>query len=427
MKVNRPFFRNKSRMNNLILHIHPRVIPEKAIRFSLTFGLGGMAVLLVVFLMFTGMLLRFVYVPTPQGAYDSILDIMSNYAFGLLVRNVHYWSATLLIIVTFLHLLRVLYTGAYSAKRGANWVIGLTLMVLVVFMNFTGYLLPWDQLAYWAITVSSNMLEYIPFVGSFLKQSLIRGDEIGPQTLLVFYTLHTGLLPLAMVILMMFHFWKVRKAGGVVLPPEIDGSPLKKVPVWPNLLVRELAVALVLTAFMLLLALFFDAPLQERANPLISPNPAKAPWYFMGFQELLLHFHPVLAVVIIPSFIVGVLFYLPYIKNNNPQKGIWFLSQAGKTTALQAALAGIVIAIAMVLINEYIIKPSFGSFMVKSGIVQLLVIVLSIWAFVSMQKRRYKEGKAEALQAFLSFLFAAFIVYTIIGHFLRGEGMALIF
>ena len=417
----------KNKLDNLILHIHPRVVPEKAIKFTLTWGLGGMAVLLIVFLLVTGILLRFVYVPTPQGAYDSVLNILNNYTFGLLVRNVHYWSATLLVIVSFLHLLRVFYTGAYSAKRGANWVIGLCLFILVVLMNFTGYLLPWDQLAYWAITVTTNMLEYIPVLGKFFKHSIIQGDEVGAQTLLVFYNLHTGLFPLGMIILMMFHFWKVRKAGGVVIPPEPDGATPKKVKVWPNLLVREFAVALVLSAFILLFSLFFDAPLQERANPLVSPNPAKAPWYFMGFQELLLHFQPVVAVLIVPSFIIGLLFYLPYLKNNAPSKGIWFLSQKGKKTALQASIIGVVITITLVISNEYIVKPSALSSFAKSGIIQLLVIAFIAWLMLRVQKSKYKANKAEALQALLSFIFSAFIVLTIIGHFFRGEGMSLSF
>jgi quinol-cytochrome oxidoreductase complex cytochrome b subunit len=135
----------------LLLHFRPRVVPERTLRLSLTWGLGGMAAVLVFLLFGTGLMLKFVYEPFPGRAYDSILYLNNHVPFGQLIRNIHWWSANGLLLVTFLHFLRVFYTGAFAAPRQFNWIIGLTLFTAVIFSNFTGYLLPWDQLAYWAI------------------------------------------------------------------------------------------------------------------------------------------------------------------------------------------------------------------------------------------------------------------------------------
>lgn len=415
------------KLNNLILHLHPKQIPEKALKFTLTWGLGGMAAILIVLLAFTGILLRFAYIPTPEGAYNSILSIKNDVSLGNLVRNIHYWSATLLILVSFLHLLRVFFTGAYTGKRGSNWIIGLCVLILVIFMNFTGYLLPWDQLAYWAVTVSTNMLKYIPLIGEALYRAIVQGPEIGSSTLIVFYSLHTGLFPLSIVILLLFHFWKIRKAGGVVIPVENSEEKIAKVPVWPNLLGRELVTALSLIAFILILSILFDAPLKERANPLLSPNPAKAAWYFMGFQELLLHFQPIIAIFIIPLSVIFGLFYLPYIRNNEPQKGFWFLSSGGLKTVIQATISGIILCSLFVVIDEFWLKPSDLHLFFKSGVIPLILLIVFIYLLVKFQHSKYQTTKAESIQAIFSFIIASFIVLTIIGNLFRGYGMALTF
>jgi len=271
---------------NLILHLHPRKLSRETLRFNLTFGLGGMAALLVIIQIFTGILLKFHYVPNPAFAYDSIQNLQQNILFGELARNLHHWSAVFLLCIAFLHMLRVVFTSAYRKPRHSNWIFGIILMTLVILSNFTGYLLPWDQLSYWAVTISTNLLEYIPLIGHSIKETFIGGEAIGEETLTNFYNLHTALIPATMVVLMSFHFWKVRRAGGVILSEEKKDSPL--VDTQPNLVAREFVVALVLIATLLFFSVFFDAGLLEKANPSVNPNPAKAPWYFMGFQELLL-------------------------------------------------------------------------------------------------------------------------------------------
>jgi len=122
-----------------------------------------------------------------------------------------------LVVITFLHLLRVFFTGGFQSSRKINWLIGLLLFVLIIFSNFTGYLLPWDQLAYWAVTVGTSLLEYIPLIGNSIREFILGGDEVNANTLLIFYNFHTALFPILILLLMAYHFWRVRKAGGVIL------------------------------------------------------------------------------------------------------------------------------------------------------------------------------------------------------------------
>ena len=211
-KDQRKYFRN------LLLHFRPSEVPERTLRLSLTWGLGGMGVVLVFLLIGTGLMLKFVYEPSPGHAYDSILYLESQVPFGQLVRNIHRWSGNGLIFVTFLHLLRVFYTSAFAAPRQLNWIFGLVLFSAVIFSNFTGYLLPWDQIAYWAITISTSMLDYLPVVGTGIKNWVLGGTEPGPVTLINFYALHTAILPALLLFVLPFHFWRIRKANGLVIP-----------------------------------------------------------------------------------------------------------------------------------------------------------------------------------------------------------------
>ena len=279
----------KKPVSSFILHLHPKKVREETLRFKLTWGLGGMAALLMVLQVFTGLLLRFHYEPSPGKAYDSILSIQHNVLFGQLARNLHYWGAIFLVCLTFLHTLRVIFTGAYRPPRHKTWTFGVILLVLVIFSNFTGYLLPWDQLSYWTITISTHLIEYIPFIGNDLREGLLGGEEVGSITLSNFFHLHTGVIPLFMTLFAGYHFWRIRKGGGVIVPQHKANSPM--VNTSPHLVAREFVVAMVLIAFLLWISVFLDAPLRKRANPAYSPNPAKTPWYFMGIQELLIHIH----------------------------------------------------------------------------------------------------------------------------------------
>jgi quinol-cytochrome oxidoreductase complex cytochrome b subunit len=412
---------------NLILHLHPRKVKPYTLRFTLTFGLGGMAALLVVIQIFTGLLLKFHYVPSPDGAYNSILRINDSLLFGKLAHNIHHWSAVLLLWITFLHMLRVLFTGAYSRPRHATWIFGIIILFLVVLSNFTGYLLPWDQLSYWAVTVATSLLQYIPLIGNSIRLALLGGQEVGGATLSNFFNLHTGIIPLILIILMSYHFWRIRKAGGVIVPEAAKDEPM--VDTQPFLVSREFVVAVVLIAFLLVLSILFDAPLRERANPSFSPNPAKAPWYFMGLQELLMHFHPFFAVVVFPTIILYAAFRLPFIKPDESNHGTWFLSEKGKKAGIFSLVSGLIFTVLFILISEYLpdpeaLMPAIPG-LITTGLIPFLIVAGTIFWFTKYVKHRFILNRAEYIQSIIIVLVISYTVLTLTGILFRGEGMSL--
>jgi len=308
---------------NFLLHFRPRRVPAEGLRFTLTWGLGGMAALMVVLQLATGLLLGFFYEPLPVRAYESIQHIQSTVFLGRLVRNMHHWTGHALIIVVFLHLLRVFVNGAFYPPRRRNWLVGLGLAVLILTANFSGYLLPWDQLSYWAVTIATSMLAYIPGIGISLLETMRGGNEVGTATLQLFYFVHTSLVPAALLLFMAYHFWFVRKAGGVLVPDTkhtTDEVKTKSVPV-AELLIREMAFAAIVTCFLLLFSMIVDAPLGNMANSEVTPASVKAPWYFLGAQELLLHIHPFVAVCFLPLSISLFLVLLPFGKSKTGKPG----------------------------------------------------------------------------------------------------------
>jgi quinol-cytochrome oxidoreductase complex cytochrome b subunit len=293
--------------NNLILHLHPTKVPAPALSFFYTWGLGGISALLATLLIVTGVLLMFRYDASVERAYTAIQYLETQVAFGSLLRAVHHWAANLLLITAFLHMVRVVYTGGFKQGRAANWLAGIVLLLMVVAFNFTGYLLPWDQLAYWAITVGTSLLAYVPLVGSAISDFLLAGPEVGQGALRNFYAIHVAVLPALLILLMSYHFWKVRKDGGISQPVRDRSERVERLTTIPHLVQIELAVALVVLAGLALWSMFVAAPLEELANPAHPPNPAKAAWYFMGVQELLLHMHPLAALLVPVIVLVGLL------------------------------------------------------------------------------------------------------------------------
>ena len=419
--------------NSLIMHARPVRVATKTLRFKHTFGLGGMSLVLILVLLGTGLLMIFAYEPSPERAYQSVLFMQRELVFGRLIRGMHYWSANLLIVVAVLHLLRVFLTGAFHAPRQSNWLIGLALLFSILVSAFTGYLLPWDQISYWAITICTEMLGYVPGIGQMLQRVIVGGAEIGPATMINFYALHSTVIPILMIALMTWHFWRVRLSGGVVVPRDNkeDVRPgTDYVPFVPNLLVREKAVALILIAFILVVAIFLGAPLDEPANPGVSPNPAKAPWYFLGFQELLLHFHPLFAVFVIPLMVTIAVVSIPYLRYDTDLSGNWFLSPKGRRMAAVAAVTGLIITPLWILVDDFVVGP--GGWLpgtapvISNGWLPCMVMLAAILGFYGLIKKQYAASKNEAVQALFVLLFVAFAVLTATGVWFRGEGMALV-
>src|SRR5690242_14727563 len=200
-------------MNSVFLHLHPIRTRPDAIKMTYTFGLGGISFYLFLLLTVTGVLLMFYYIPAVPQAYDTLKQIQEQQPFGYLLRNMHRWAAHAMVITVFLHMCRVFYTGSFRAPRQFNWVVGIVLLVLTFLLSFTGYLLPWDQLAIWAITVGVNMVGSTPFVGDLVKFFLIGDYTVGQNALIRFYTLHVIGLPLALSAFLAVHFWRIRKDG----------------------------------------------------------------------------------------------------------------------------------------------------------------------------------------------------------------------
>ncbi len=204
---------------NVWLHIQPVKVKSYTLRFIYTFYLGFISFYLFLILTFTGILLMFYYRPFPPVAYYDMKDLQFTVSFGIFLRNLHRWSAHGMVAIVFLHMCRVFYTGSYKSPREFNWVIGVFLFVFTLGLSFTGYLLPWDQLAFWAITVGTNIAGYAPVVGKTVRFVLLGGNFIGEGTLIRFYVLHCVVLPLFAALLMLVHFWRIRKDGGLSQPP----------------------------------------------------------------------------------------------------------------------------------------------------------------------------------------------------------------
>jgi quinol-cytochrome oxidoreductase complex cytochrome b subunit len=422
-------------MNNLVLHLHPSKVAKPTLKFTYTWGLGGLAILLVALLAATGVMLMFVYTPSPETAYQDMLKLQTEVWFGQLVRNVHHWSGNLLLIVAFLHLLRVFFTGGFRTPREFNWMLGVVLLLLVVAANFTGYLLPWDQLAYWAVTVGSSLLSYVPLIGEGLRNFLLGGPEVGAATLTNFYGLHVAIIPLILMGIVSFHIWRVRK-DTLSVPHKLDGmvdgtegTQVEKVTTLPHLVSREMVFALVMIGAILLWSVWVNAPLEAAANPDHSPNPAKAAWYFMGLQELLLHFHPTFAAIIIPALAMGALILLPYQRFDLSAEGVWFRSRKGRQMALVAALNALIAVPLLVVLDEYVLDlaallPSLPT-LISNGVLPLAALLLLLIGFYDGMKRLFKASACETRQSVFVLLVVSFVVLTVIGIVFRGEGMAL--
>src|SRR5262249_9453235 len=404
-------------LSNVFLHLHPVRIRKSGVKLRYTWCMGGLSFFLFLVLTFTGLLLMFYYRPTLEYAYTDIVGLREHVPLGIM-REMHRWGAHAMVITVWLHMFRVFMTGSYKPPREFNWSVGVVMLVLTLLLSFTGYLLPWDQLAIWAITVGSNMARATPFLGhegpgaqllrlgdvplihaaDDARFALLGGTFVGEGALLRFYVLHCVGLPLGIAVLMAVHFWRVRKDGGISRPlssEELVGfikgiinavadprlffllavaalfvvvwqrekiaantvgygvlgvlgaffifgtfdpnfrlivtkpdnvpivglifllvffvwysiragvlndrriaagqGPIEKVEsdrvwVWPDLVYTELISLILCSVVLIVWSIFLKAPLEQPANPANTPNPSKAPWYFLGLQEMLVYF-----------------------------------------------------------------------------------------------------------------------------------------
>jgi quinol-cytochrome oxidoreductase complex cytochrome b subunit len=298
---------------NFFHHLHPPTIPAAQARWRHTLGAGGIAVFLLLVLGVTGALEMFYYTPTPGEAALSIQTLTYVVPFGGLLRNLHYWAAQLLVVFSGVHLLRVVFTGAYAPPRRFNYLLGLLLFDLLILLDFTGYMLRWDQGIQWALVVGTNLVRAIPWIGGWLYTLLVGGTQPGAAALVRFYAWHIFGLMLPVLILAVWHAFRVRRDGGIAVPPPALRPTQERIS--RNELVRREAAAMLLAgAFLLLLALFLPAPIAPAMTDINAPvEHTLAPWFFLWVQEMLKWGDAFTWGVLVPLLMLVVLVVFPYI------------------------------------------------------------------------------------------------------------------
>ena len=326
-------------------HLHPPTIPAKQSRWRYTLGAGGTAVFLVLVLVVTGALELFFYIPTPGEAALSIQTISYTIPFGGLLRNLHFWAAQLLLIVSAVHLVRIVFTGAYAPPRRFNYLLGLTLFVIAILLDFTGYILRWDQGIQWALVVGTNLVKTIPWAGKLLYPLLVGGTQPGSATLIRFYAWHVFGLMLVAIIVMIWHAFRVRRDGGIAVPPPNLRPSRERISRFE--LVRREILAMVFTAAALLLLAAFSpapiAPAMTEVNAVVSN--ARAPWFFLWVQQMLKWGNPFLWGVLVPLIVLVVLALIPYVipQPAKTELGRWFPRSGRLAQVILAVIALLVI------------------------------------------------------------------------------------
>jgi quinol-cytochrome oxidoreductase complex cytochrome b subunit len=311
---------------NFLLHLHPPTIPAAQARWSYTLGTGGLAIFLTLVLIVTGILEMFYYIPLTDRATISIQTIANFVPYGGLIRNLHFWGAQALVLVLFVHLLRIALTGAYKKPRRFNYLLGLVLLILTLALDFTGYILRWDQGTSWALVVGTNLIKTIPGIGNKLFEFAIGGAQLGSAALIRFYSWHTFGLTLAMVSVVIWHIFRIRRDGGIAVPPAPIRNNDERISRL-ELLRREMLLMAGAAIVLVLLSTFFPAPITP---PLTSTTAdltnARAPWFFLWVQQLLKFGDPFLLGVAVPLIFLVILALIPYIfpKPADSELGRWF-------------------------------------------------------------------------------------------------------
>jgi len=330
-------------------HLHPPTIPAPQARWRYTLGAGGMAVFLTLVVGVTGALEMFYYVPTPEQAALSVQTITYLVPFGGVIRTLHYWSAQLLLGAACVHLLRVYFTGAYASRRRFNNLLGMGLLVGVVLLNFTGYMLRWDQGIQWALVVGTNLLKTIPLIGNAVYAWTAGGAELGAATVIRFYAWHVFGLLLPFSVVGIWHLFRVRRDGGIAVPPPALRKDHERIS-RGELVRREVLGALVAATVLLVLALVRPAPLEA---PIVDmqavTDEALAPWFFLWVQELLRWGDPFILGVLVPIALALLLSGIPYItrRSDPAELGRWFPRSGRSIQVLVGAMAVILVALSV--------------------------------------------------------------------------------
>jgi cytochrome b-561 len=385
--------------SNFLLHWFPAKVTKASLDWNYSYWLGTISAALFLLLTLSGLPLLFLYVPSVERAYQSVKDIEFVISFGSWIRAVHRISAHLMVVTVFLHLVRVFLTGGYKngagrgQRRQINWVLGVVMLLLTLFLSFTGYLLPWDQLAFWAVTVGTNIAASVPYVGAEMRELLIGGRTIEQATLIRFYVLHIFFLPVGLGVLFAYHMWRIRKDGGLAkadreallesprsvaagktktytllgvargATPAVRATSIEApdttVNAVPDLIRRAWIVTLGTIALVSVASVFIASPLEEPANALLTPNPAKAPWYFLWLQEIVTITTirigsftingAFLGGVLLPGALIGLLTFWPWLdRSPAAAAGRWFPKDRRTQNLIFLAIVALVLLLTFV-------------------------------------------------------------------------------
>lgn len=299
---------------NFFLHLHPPTIPGAQARFRYTLGAGGLSVFFSLVLLVTGALEMVYYTPTPEKAAISVSTMTYFVPFGRIIRGLHFWSAQLLLITATIHLLRVILTGAYSPPRRLNYFIGLGMLVTILFLDFTGYILRWDEGIHWALVVGTNLLKTIPWIGEQLHLFVVGASEPGAATLIRFYAWHVFLLTSCMIVLGIWHIFRIRRDGGIAAPPPTAQGTQPRIH-RQILFSREIIAMIAASAILFMIAAWFPAPLAAPLTQIssLAADEGRAPWFFLWVQQLLKLGNPFLFGVFIPILVLVALIVIPFL------------------------------------------------------------------------------------------------------------------
>ncbi|MBK6770477.1 MAG: cytochrome bc complex cytochrome b subunit [Ardenticatenales bacterium] len=356
----RPNPRYRAQVKSFMLHLRPKYYQRGSTWFTHTWRLGWFATYFFVVETITGLILMLFYAPTPERAYGDMLYILSNVPYGKFMRDMHRLGAEGMVAVVILHMVRVYFTGSYKKERAFTWFTGVVLLLVTLVLSFSGYLLPWDQLAYWAVTIGTSMADAAPGFGKQVNLLLRGAVDIWAGGLLRFYLLHIFLLPLVAIVVISIHYYKVSREHSISLPAVVeegDMSPEEKryneerIDLIPNLIIHELMLTSVATFLMVAaVATFFSAPLEQHADQAITPLHTEAPWYFLWLQGMLKLGSKQLFGIVLPTLMFALLFVVPWI-DRNPHR-------MAKRRPVAIGI-GVMLSVIM-LVLTYMGTPSYG-------------------------------------------------------------------
>jgi ubiquinol-cytochrome c reductase cytochrome b subunit len=306
--------------------------------------LGASLVFIFTLQMATGILLAMYYAPTPDHAYASVKFIQEVAIFGSFVRGLHHWGASFMMVLVGLHLVRVFVFGSYKKPREVVWIIGVGLMAIVGGFAFTGYLLPWDQKAYWATVVGTNVAGTVPVVGGTLLRIVRGGTELGALSLSRFFAIHTYILPWSLALLAGLHIFLLERAGAGGIWNAADRVPYRSEPLFPNQLFKDLVFMLLVFLALASLAILFPAPLEPQADPTDSSYNPRPEWYFYFVFQMLKIFEgklEIVGTVILPNLGIAILLLIPFLDRSSerdPSKRKLMMAAGAVTVAAIIAL-----------------------------------------------------------------------------------------